>query len=218
MGVRHASLVIARVVYDMVEIPGHDPLVVAKDTGDEAARRWWDEHERAAAAQLFEQTNAAWQRQLSAWHAGTDIEYSKERLHDGGPRMDVARIKFPNGTESVVAPEAAEEYVAEAFRAEHPPPIVAAQFATWRETVQIAELRTWAGWLFDRSESLPLDMGLPTSQFGYPIREVLGCLDRLSAEGWQVVHVSEDRGRYTESDAAHESGVTTARYLLSRPG
>ena len=50
------------------------------------------------------------------------------------------------------------------------------------------------------------------------------CLDRLSVDGWQIVHVSEDRagyldgrGGYPEAETA-EPGIGTARYLLSRPG
>ena len=59
MAVRHAMLVITRAVFDMVEIPGQEPLVVAKDTGDEAARRWWDERVRAVAAGVFERNSDA---------------------------------------------------------------------------------------------------------------------------------------------------------------
>jgi len=59
---RHAMLVIARAVFDAVEIPGQEPLVVAKDTGDEAARQWWDERVRAAAADVFERGSATWGR------------------------------------------------------------------------------------------------------------------------------------------------------------
>lgn len=217
MAVRHAMFVIARAVFDMVQIPGQEPLLVAQGAGDEAARRWWHEHEQVVAAQIFRQNNASWQRKLADWDARTDVEFGKERLHDGGPRVDVARVRFPDGTESVAPPESVKDYIAEEFRSEHPPPTVAAQFADWRDTVQIGEIRTWIGRLFNGTENLPLDMGLPASQFGYPIREVLGCLDQLAADGWQVVHVSEDRGLgYPEGDAAHEPGVTTVRYLLSR--
>jgi hypothetical protein len=53
---------------------------------------------------------------------------------------------------------------------------------------------------------------------------VLGCLDRLSLHGWQIVHVSEDRsgsldgrGTYPDAEMAAEPGISTARYLLSRP-
>ncbi len=140
--------------------------------------------------------------------------------------MDVARIRFPDGTETVVDPQNAHDYVAEEFRARKPQPTVAAQFAEWREAVQIAELHTWVGWLFNGAEQVPVDIGLPASQFGYPIREVLACLDRLSLDGWQIVHVSEDRDRagYLDGRAAYpepelaEPGIGTARYLLSRPG
>jgi hypothetical protein len=123
----------------------------------------------------------------------------------------------------VVDPQNAHDYVAEEFRARKPQPTVAAQFAEWRETVQIVELRTWVGWLFNGDEHVPVDIGLPASQFGYPIREVLACLDRLSVDGWQIVHVSEDRAGYLDARAAYpeaemgEPGIGTARYLLSRP-
>jgi hypothetical protein len=219
MAVRHAMLVIARAVYDVVEIPGQEPLVLPKGAGDEATRQWWDENVKVVAAKIFRENNASWQRKLAEWNARTVIDFGKERLHEGGPRVDVARIRFPDGSESAVPPEAAKDYVAEAFREENPPPTVAAQFADWRETVQVTELRTWAGWLFDGAENRPLKMGLPASQFGYPIREVLSCLDRLGVDGWRVVHVSEDRGHHdTDNDAAaSDSGVTTVRYLLVQP-
>src|SRR6202161_3364512 len=211
MPVRHAMLVITRAVFDMVEIPGQEPLVVAKDTGDEDApraggrgarararapappRRWWDERVRAVAAGVFERNGDAWESELANWQASTDVAVGKERLHDGGPRVDVARIRFPDGSETVVDPQNAHDYVTEEFRARQPQPTVAAQFAEWRETVQVVELQTWVGWLFNGAEHMPVDLGLPVSQFGYPIREVLGCLDRLSADGWQIGHVSEDR-------------------------
>lgn len=224
MPVRHAMLVITRAVFDVVEIPGQQPLVVAKDAGDDAARRWWDDRVRAVAADVFDRTSDTWERELADWQARTDVAVGKERLHDGGPRVDVARIRFPDGTETVVDPQNAHDYVTEEFRARRPQPTVAAQFAEWRETVQVAELRTWVGWLFEGAEDVPVDIGLPVSQFGYPIREVLACLDRLSRDGWQIVHVSEDRTGYLEARAGYpdaemaaEPGIGTARYLLSRP-
>src|SRR5882757_5558048 len=132
MPVRHAMLVITRAVFDMVEIPGQEPLVVAKDTGDEAARRWWDDRVRAVAADVFERNSDAWERDLANWQAGTDVAVGKERLHEGGPRVDVARIRFPDGTETVVDPQNAHDYVTEEFRARKPQPTVADQFAEWR--------------------------------------------------------------------------------------
>ncbi len=217
MAVRHAMLVIARTVYDAVEIPGQDPLIVARGSGDEAAREWWEQNVRVVAAQIFQQSNASWERNLADWQAGTEIDVGKERLHDGGPRVDVARIRFPDGSERVVAPEAAKDYVAETFREEHPPPTVAAQYTDWRETIHIAELWTWLGWFFNGTENVPVDLGLPASRFGYPISEVLGCLNRLAVDGWQIVHVSEDRGPHPDGELAGESLLSVVRYLLSRP-
>src|ERR1035441_9923921 len=149
MAVRHAMLVMARAVYDVVEIPGQEPLVVPKGAGDDATRQWWDENVKVVAAKIFRENNASWQRKLAEWNARTVIDFGKERLHEGGPRVDVARIRFPDGSESAVPPEAAKDYVAEAFREENPPPTVAAQFADWREAVQVARLRPSDGLLFE---------------------------------------------------------------------
>jgi hypothetical protein len=224
MAVRHAMLVIARAVFDMVGIPGQEPLVVARDAGDEAARTWWDEHVRVAAGQAAGQGAAGWERKLAEWQAATRVEVSKERLHDGGPRVDVARISFPDGTDGVVDPDVAHDFITEEFRARFPPPTVAVQFADWRETVAVSELHTWVGWLFTGDGQAPVDIGLPRSPFGYPVREVLGCLDRLALDGWQIVQVSEDRSVHpegrpvtAEADPAVEAGPGVVRYLLSRP-
>lgn len=213
---QHAMLVITRTVFDIVQIPGQQPLVVARDTGDEAARQWWDDHVRAAA--VFSQGIESWNQQLADWQAATKMQVGHERLHDGGPRVEVARITFPDGTDGVVDPAVAHDYITEEFQARFPQPTAPAQFADWRETVQIAELRTWAGWLYQAGERMPVDIGLPVAEFGYPVREVLGCLDRLAADGWQIVHVSEDRGAHHAPDGEliGENGVGTARYLLGR--
>jgi hypothetical protein len=218
VALRHAMLVITRAVFDVVQIPGQRPLVVARDAGDEAARQWWDEHVRAAAAGVFGRTSASWDQQLAEWQAATRVQVGKERLHDGGPRVEVARISFPDGTDGLVDPAAAHDYITEEFRARFPQPTVAAQFADWREAVQIAELHTWTGWLFQGAERVPVDIGLPAAEFGYPIREVLGCLDRLAVDGWQIVYVSEDRAGHhlPDGELSSENGVSTVRYLLSR--
>lgn len=214
---RHAMLVIIRAVFDVVQIPGQQPLVVAKDAGDDAARQWWDEHVRVAAVGV--RSSARWDQQLAEWQAATKVQVSKERLHEGGPRVDVARITFPDGTDGLADPAVAHDYITEEFQARFPPPTAPAQFADWREMVQIAELHTWAACLYQAGEQIPLDIGLPASEFGYPIREVLGCLDRLATDGWQIVHVSEDRAGHhaVDGELAGENGVSTARYLLSRP-
>jgi hypothetical protein len=209
-------LVITRAVFDIVQIPGQQPLVVAKDTGDEAARHWWDEHVRMPVAGV--QGTVSWDQQLADWQAATKVQVGKERLHDGGPRVEVARITFPDGTDGVVDPAVAHDYITEEFQARFPPPTAPAQFADWRETVQIADLYTWAGWLYQGGERMPVDIGLPVAEFGYPVREVLACLDRLAEDGWRIVHVSEDRASHPpDGELGHELGVSTVRYLLNQP-
>lgn len=212
---RHAMLVIARVAHDMVEIPGCEPFAVAKGTGQQAAMDWWARHGQAAAAASLERDHADWALRLTAWDAGTDMQFGKERLDPAGPRVDVARFRFPNGAESVVPLTAAEDYVAQVFRAANPPPTAEAQFAAWWRTIKITELHAWTGELFKGGESLPVDLEIHESRPGYPIGEVLSCLDKLSAEGWRIVHVSEDRSLRVAPDGSNESCLATVRYLLS---
>jgi hypothetical protein len=216
MVVRHAMLVIARAAYDLVEIPGQEPLAVQTGTGEEAARRWWLENEGSVVSQKFDQDDASWQKKLADWEADTEVEFGKDRLYDGGPRVDIARIRFPDGSQSVVPLDAAEEYMVETFRSKHALSGVESQFAGWRETVQLTELGNWMGRLYKGNESLPMELGLPAAQVDYPIGGVLSCLDRLSVDGWQVVHVSEDRGSYFGNDASSGYAVSTVRYLLTQ--
>ena len=211
-------LVITRAVFDIVQIPGQQPLVVAKDAGDEAARQWWDEHVRAAAAGVFGGPARAG---TSSWPTGRRpprSRWARNGCTTAGPGWRWPGSAFPDGTDGLVNPAAAHDYITEEFRARFPQPTVAAQFADWREAVQIAELHTWTGWLFQGAERIPVDIGLPAAEFGYPIREVLACLDRLAADGWQIVHVSEDRAGHHPPDGelSSENGVSTVRYLLSR--
>jgi hypothetical protein len=213
---RHAMLVIARAAYDVVVIPGREPLTVPPGAGEEAARTWWSENEEPAAAQIVDQDTESWQKKLADWEARTKVEFGKDRLYEGGPRVDVARIKFPDNSKSVVPLDTAEEYMVETFRSRHALASVESQFALWRQTVQLTEIRNWIGQLYKGNESLPMEMGVPASRLDYPIGEVLSCLDRLSVDGWQVVHVSEDRGSYFGTDAASGSAVATVRYLLTQ--
>jgi hypothetical protein len=67
MVVRHAMLVIARAAYDLIEIPGQEPLSVPMGTGEAAARSWWSENEEAAATQHLDQDSESWQEELTEW-------------------------------------------------------------------------------------------------------------------------------------------------------
>jgi hypothetical protein len=194
MVVRHAMLVIARAAYDLVEIPGQEPLSVPMGTGEAAARTWWSENEEPAATQQFDQDNESWQKKLTEWEKRTKVEFGKDRLYDGGPRIDIARIKFPDNSKSVVPLDTAEEYMVETFRSRHALSSVESHFSLWRQTVQLTEIRNWIGRLYKGNESLPIELGLPAAQLDYPIGAVLS---------------------YLGTDASGGSAVSTVRYLLT---
>ena len=194
MPVRHAMLVITRAVFDMVEIPGQEPLVVAKDTGDEAARRWWDERVRAVAADVFERNSETWERRtggLAGGHGcrggqgaparrrspgGRGPDPVSRRHRDGGGPAERARLRHGG----VPGPQT---------RSRPSPP----SSRNGGRPSRSPSCTPGSAGCSTAADHMPVDIGLPVSQFGYPIREVLGCLDRLSADGWQIVHVSEDR-------------------------
>jgi hypothetical protein len=217
MAVRHAMLVIARAVSDIVEIPGTEPLVVPAGSGESAARDWWVKHEEAAAAARLEEYNASVEERFVEWDAGTEIEFAKGRIRVGAPRVDLAQITFPDGTEDLAPLDSAADFVAQVFRARNPQPTMEAQYSAWRHAVRVAELWTWTARLHDGTKNSRVDIGQPALRSGYPIDEVLRSLDSLSADGWEVTHVSEDRGQYAGSGGSSETAVITARYLLTRP-
>jgi hypothetical protein len=54
--------------------------------------------------------------------------------------------------------------------------------------------------------------------YGFPIERTLTVLAALTAEGWRIARVSEDRGLYEGDDAQTDSSVTTTRHWLVRNG
>lgn len=76
--------------------------------------------------------------------------------------------------------------------------------------------RTWQGELFLPSGREALDIEPLDWPYGYPIEEVTATLNRLAHDGWQILHVSEDRGLYRGDDTQSDAAVTKARYLLVR--
>jgi hypothetical protein len=219
MAVQHAMLVITRATADVVRIPGQGDLVVDRGTGDQAARQWWIANLPAAAGQAEreEQDTAAWQQQLAGWEASTEVDFGKERLHDSGPRVEVARMRFPDGTQSVVPLDAAQDHMTQEFLARNPAPGTGAHYATWRQDVEVTALPTWTAQLHHAGSTAPAGPRSPAPNDGYPIDEVLTCLDNLAADGWHVIHAFEDRGPRQGPDITPaEPAVTTVRYLLTR--
>lgn len=80
---------------------------------------------------------------------------------------------------------------------------------------EVEKIVVWAASLYlgDEPEQLP---AFPSWDFGLPIEGVLEVLNRIAADGWRVVHVSEDRGVYAGITNRTDASVTKARYLLAR--
>ncbi|MHB1519609.1 MAG: hypothetical protein ACYCYQ_15250 [Acidimicrobiales bacterium] len=95
-----------------------------------------------------------------------------------------------------------------------PPPDRPDFLAWWINSKE--EVRTWQALLFTAEDELPVEFTVSAWTWGYPTKGVLKLLDQLSSDGWNLVHVSEDRGLYTGADALNESYPTRARYLLEK--
>jgi hypothetical protein len=63
----------------------------------------------------------------------------------------------------------------------------------------------------------PQNLGESSSSWwGAPLVGIAALLDDLTSQGWQLLHVSEDRGLYSGADVGEESYPTRQRYLLKR--
>lgn len=207
-------LVIATTASDLVQIPGTEPLVVAPGAGEQAARDWWTEHHAAESSQRLQREHAEWQQGLANWDTSTGLEFRRDRLQPGGPRVDVVRLEFPDGTQSVVPLEVAEAHLSGAFSARFPPPSMDSHYARWRGGVQVTERRAWTAQLYLDGESRQLKLGEAKIPGLFPADQIPGCLDRLAVEGWRVLHVSQDTA--TGPAPRYESRVTAIRFLLVR--
>jgi hypothetical protein len=214
MATQHAMLVLATSASDQVHIPEAEPLVVAAGAGEQAARDWWAEHLAAESSQQLRLEHADWQQGLSKWDTSTGLEFRRDRLQPGGPRVDVVRLDFPDGTQSVVPLDVAEAHLSGAFSARFPPPSIESHYARWRSGVRITERRAWTATLYLAGEARELPLDQPGSGSGVPDAQIPGCLDRLTADGWQVAHVSQDTE--TGPPPRCQSRATAIRFLLVR--
>lgn len=137
------------------------------------------------------------------------------------PMIDVDEIRFPDGkVERVDAGEGAA-YVAEVAAKRHPtdnrrpePP----KFDKWwnEHSKKIVE---WAGQFFEGGTSpRPITVDAIDWEYGLPVEPILEALNSLLDEGWRLVHVSEDRGLYSNPGVVvNDSYPTRVRYLVERP-
>jgi hypothetical protein len=207
-------LVIATTASDLVQIPGAEPLVVPAGAGEQAARDWWASHLAAQSSQQLQQEHAQWQQGLANWDSSTGLEFRRDRLQPGGPRVDVVRLEFPDGTQSVVPLEVAEAHLSGAFSARYPPPSMDSHYSKWRSGVQLTERRGWTATLYLDGETRKLALGQSAEDGDNPAAQVPGCLDKLAAEGWRVLHVSQDT--QVGPPPTFASRLTAIRFLLVR--
>lgn len=81
-----------------------------------------------------------------------------------------------------------------------------------------AEFHSWRAVFVTADATTPVELGIdptPRPAPDFPAEAAMRELDRLQGDGWNLVHVSEDRGRFGEPTA--EEYVARVRYLLSRP-
>lgn len=209
-------LIFTRALYDVLEIPGHETLIVSPGTDrHQAAREWWNQHEGTVAAQEYESEYADWRGRLEDWKARTRVEFGRDRLYAGSPRVEVAKIKLPDGEERTVRRTDADSCVGDAFSSRHEKPkTVDDRYLSWWYTVKVRGEFRWVGHLFEGGDGRPVLSDPVEGKFGYPVQEVLSTLDALSAAGWKIVHVSEERALIF--DRSPVSSVGVVRYLLSR--
>ena len=92
-------------------------------------------------------------------------------------------------------------------------------YETWlAETGAVGiEQRVWVGIEIEPDGSeREFEEGLDGWRFGAPLAGINRELNRLAADGWMVVSVSEDKGLYLGSDSPDESYPSRIRYLLGR--
>jgi hypothetical protein len=87
-------------------------------------------------------------------------------------------------------------------------------YAKWRSGVQFTERRGWTATLYLDGETRQLALGPAAAQGDNPAAQIPGCLDRLGADGWRVLHVSQDT--QVGPPPRYESRVTAIRFLLVR--
>lgn len=136
------------------------------------------------------------------------------------PMVAVDEVRFPDGRiERVdvgegatrVAEEAVKRYPIDNRRPAQP------TFDDWWSK-NSTKVVTWVGQFYESGHNpRTIDVDALTWDYGLPVEPILAALDSLLAEGWRLVHVSEDRGLYTNPDVVvNDSYPTRVRYLVER--
>ncbi|GAB3186853.1 hypothetical protein FHX75_111294 [Micromonospora palomenae] len=219
---KFAIFYVTRANYKAVELPNGEVKKAPTGQADLFMREWWEKNESEVLRKHLRSELEQWESQLRGWRAGSRVDEGKGRLYRGGPRMEVSFITLPNGQRETVERMRVDEAIKEAFTKLHPKPTPVDEelnkaYRQWETKASVNNVRSWsAGFVEDGRES-EVDIGMPTAwSCGLPAKEIVQQLDLLAADGWKLVHVSEDRGIYRGADASTDSSPTTVRYMLQR--
>jgi hypothetical protein len=166
-----------------------------------------------------------WQSRLHELTDETKVVKITRKEGSFGSRVEkvVAVLTFPDGsTREGSTAEVPTILYDECVRVHGDQPHVPTQeedFDTWlNETGAVGiEQRVWVGLEIDPDGTEREFEEDPDGwRFGAPLVGINRELNRLAADGWVVVSVSEDKGLYLGSDSPDESYPSRIRYLLGR--
>jgi hypothetical protein len=214
----YATLVVGRVKYDAVL------MTVAGERLELRRAEASDEYERSVVRPLLDEFKS---RLQAARRARAELERSaviREEVEVVGERIGLRHVRYfadevDIGDETFeVDPGTAKELITEVAEERHPDPEKpdVESFDAWFKR-EAKTIRTWRAELLTGEGVEPIDLPVDV-RWGYPVQGVMQILDELAREGWNLVHVSEDRGIYQGADAPEEAFLTRVRYLLQKRG
>jgi hypothetical protein len=133
------------------------------------------------------------------------------------------RVAHPDGTNVTIVYDASipvtkahdSEYARRAWSQKNPTWNLDAVNA-WTSQATVTEERSWETRWYDASGGRSVDANLTNWRDGFPAEGIIALLDSYATEGWEVLHVSEDKGVYRGADALDEAYPARVRYLLRR--
>jgi hypothetical protein len=129
----------------------------------------------------------------------------------GRRKYDVVTVEANGASVQLRESEAREHYASTPEGKDFPN-----DFLKWWERKKLTH-RGWTAEFISGATKTPVDLtGVLWDTWGFPVATAMTLLDGLAAEGWRLLHVSEDHGLYSGADAANEAYLTRTRYLLTR--
>lgn len=221
---KHATLVIGRVKYPVVTVTDNDE---SRELAAEEAKEYFS-RVILASRNTYDKERRAVHAQRAAFKAACDVRTYQQALdeYNSQPRKFGITRGAPPGRNDEITIEGrihkvpagtAEKFITEEMNRRHPEPEPPAEewatFDYWFNQ-KSTEKRTWKAEFITGLHSEALKFDALTWSWGYPVAAAMNELDRLTQDGWKLVHVSEDHGLYAGADVSDEAFLTRVRYLL----